>query len=79
MIYNLFANKSTGGTVNLIAPVICLAFAGVSVVLWRRLSRARREAYIRDFILPQGLFDKLRARHPHFRTLFASHTGGGAG
>ncbi|WP_195763576.1 glycine-rich domain-containing protein [Duganella guangzhouensis] len=50
---------------NLIAPVVCVAFAGVSVVLWWRLSRSRREAYIRDFILPQGLFDKLRARHPH--------------
>ncbi len=49
---------------NLIVPVVCVAFAGLSAVLWRRLSRARREAYIRDYILPHGLFDKLRAKHP---------------
>lgn len=34
-------------------------------MLWLRQRRARRESYIRDFILPHGLFDKLRARHPH--------------
>lgn len=49
---------------NLAAPIACLAFAGFSVVLWRRLRRARREAYIRDFILPHGLFEKLRVQHP---------------
>jgi hypothetical protein len=36
----------------------------VSLVLWLRQRQARREAYIRDFILPKGLFEKLRARHP---------------
>lgn len=50
---------------NIAASLACLAFAGMSLVFWRRLRRSRREAYIRDFLLPQGLFDKLRARHPH--------------
>lgn len=49
---------------NIVPTIACFAFAGVSAVLWRSQRRARREAYIRDFILPHGLFDKLRARHP---------------
>lgn len=34
------------------------------LVLWQRLIALRREAYIRSFALPHGLFEKLRARHP---------------
>jgi hypothetical protein len=50
---------------NTATSIACIALAGVSAVLWARQRQARREAYIRDFILPHGLFDKLRARHPH--------------
>lgn len=50
---------------NIATTIACFGFAGLSAFLWQRQRRARREAYIRDFILPHGLFDKLRARHPH--------------
>jgi len=33
-------------------------------VLWTRLLAARREAYIRQFELPRGLFEKLRKQRP---------------
>jgi hypothetical protein len=47
-----------------------LAFVSVVLAvgllaLWQRQSTLRREAYIRNFTLPRGLFEKLRARHPH--------------
>jgi hypothetical protein len=32
--------------------------------LWQRQVTLRREAYIRSFTLPRGLFDKLRKHHP---------------
>lgn len=50
---------------NIATSIACLALAGVSAALWLRQRRSRREAYIRDFILPHGLFDKLRVQHPH--------------
>lgn len=34
------------------------------LALWQRQIALRREAYIRSFALPRGLFDRLRARHP---------------
>jgi hypothetical protein len=36
----------------------------LALVLWRRQLSVRREAFIREFPLPQGLFTKLMARHP---------------
>jgi hypothetical protein len=42
-----------------------LVSAGIAAVLWQRQIALRREAYIRSFALPKGLFDKLRQRHPH--------------
>jgi len=36
----------------------------VLVVVWQRLLAHRREAYIRTFDLPRGLFDKLRTKRP---------------
>jgi hypothetical protein len=36
----------------------------VSATFWRRQRALRREAYIRSFALPPGLFDKLRQHHP---------------
>jgi hypothetical protein len=37
----------------------------VCSVLWQRQVVLRREAYIRGFSLPKGLFEKLRKQHPH--------------
>jgi hypothetical protein len=39
-------------------------FLLLALGLWQRQLTLRREAYIRDFTLPRGLFDKLRQRHP---------------
>lgn len=47
---------------------VCLSLAGLSGVLWTRQLRSRREAYIREFILPKGLFEKLCEKHPHLST-----------
>lgn len=44
---------------------VCGIFIVISVSLWRRQIELRREAYIRNFTLPQGLFEKLRKQHPH--------------
>lgn len=49
---------------NIAVTLACISFAGISLVQWRRQRKARREAYIRDFVLPMGLFDKLRHRYP---------------
>lgn len=43
-----------------IAGVLLLLALG----LWQRQIKLRREAYIRAFALPRGLFDKLRKQHP---------------
>ena len=49
-------------------PVVLLflltVLAVVLMLVWRALRRARRADFIRQFTLPQGLFDKLRQRHP---------------
>ena len=45
--------------------VVCVLLAGVCGGLWQRQVRLRREAYIRTFTLPMGLFEKLRGRYPH--------------
>lgn len=44
--------------------IACLALAVLSGLLWQRQLRLRREALIRSFVLPKGLFEKLRERHP---------------
>jgi hypothetical protein len=36
----------------------------LALALWQRQLSLRREAHIRSFDLPQGLFDRLRKRHP---------------
>jgi len=48
-----------------IAIALCALTAGLSALLWQRQMRLRREAYIRTYPLPIGLFEKLYARHPH--------------
>jgi hypothetical protein len=48
-------------------PALMLFAAILAVALlavWLALRRARRLEYIRSFVLPRGLFDKLRQRHP---------------
>lgn len=45
-----------------VAVVACLL---VMAALWQRYQVLRREAYIRRAVLPRGLFEKLRAKHPH--------------
>jgi len=50
------------------APILtfaCVVLVIVSISLWRRQVSLRREAYIRNFSLPQGLFERLRKQHPH--------------
>lgn len=50
---------------SVIISVACVTLAGISAFLWRRQVQLRREAYIRSFVLPKGLFEKLRERHPN--------------
>jgi len=44
--------------------IACLAFGALGILLSRRQQKLRREALIRSFVLPKGLFEKLRERHP---------------
>lgn len=44
--------------------IISALFATCCVVLWQRQRALKREAYIRAFVLPAGLFEKLRKHHP---------------
>jgi hypothetical protein len=53
---------------SIVITVACVSLAGLSGVLWQRQQRARREAHIRNFILPKGLFEKLCEKHPHLST-----------
>ncbi len=48
------------------ALVVALAVVSLlAFTLWQRQQGLRREAYIRNFELPRGLFDQLRKRRPH--------------
>ena len=42
----------------------CGVLTLVSFTLWQRQLALKREAHIRSFSLPRGLFEKLRQRHP---------------
>lgn len=48
----------------LFVTVVCLFLAGLCIALWRRQLVLRRESYIRSFVLPTGLFEKLRQHYP---------------
>lgn len=51
--------------------LVSIAFAlllALCAVLWQRQVVLRREAYIRNFVLPNGLFERLRQHHPHLST-----------
>ena len=49
-------------TVLLIPLLFILLITALAV--WQIRIRLRREAFIRTFVLPKGLYDKLRAKHP---------------
>lgn len=49
---------------SLLISIACASLAGVSALLWRRQVKLKREAYIRSFVLPKGLFEKLMQTHP---------------
>ena len=49
---------------NAIGFVAALLLAIVALVVWRRQVALRREAFIRSFTLPHGLFERLTKRHP---------------
>jgi hypothetical protein len=49
----------------IVVLVAALLLAALCAFLWRRQLSLRREAYIRAFVLPKGLFERLRHHHPH--------------
>jgi hypothetical protein len=50
---------------NVAISLVCVSLAALCAVLWQREQKLRRETYIRSFILPKGLFEKLIKHHPH--------------
>jgi hypothetical protein len=46
------------------ALAIGLALAIILAVIWSRYTRLKRDRYIRDFLLPKGLYERLRKRRP---------------
>lgn len=40
----------------------------LAAALWRRYAALRRESHIRHAEFPRGLFEKLKAKHPHLTT-----------
>lgn len=44
--------------------LVCILFATLSLVLWKRQQGLQRERYIRSFVFPHGLFEKLQKTHP---------------
>lgn len=48
-------------------PFFVISFVvlgGIMLSMWRRQVASRREAYIRSFVLPNGLFEQLRKTYP---------------
>ena len=46
------------------ALFLAVAFLILGFILWQVRVRSQREAHIRSFILPKGLYDKLREKQP---------------
>ena len=44
--------------------IIIVVLLGVLAMFWQRQQKLKREAYIRSFVLPSGLFAKLQRKHP---------------
>lgn len=49
---------------NYAISIVCACLLVYSATLWRRQLTTRREAHIRDFLLPQGLYEAVREHHP---------------
>ena len=45
--------------------IASVVLALIAVSMWRRQLALRREAYIRTYVLPTGLFERLRKTYPH--------------
>ncbi len=48
----------------IVLTLVLLVTLGIAHHLWRELRLKQREAYIRSFELPKGLFEQLRKHHP---------------
>ncbi|MEI7444412.1 MAG: hypothetical protein WCK28_05930 [Burkholderiales bacterium] len=46
------------------SSIVITLLVAACTLLWVRVQRYRREAFVRRFVFPPGLFAKLRARHP---------------
>lgn len=44
--------------------VVSLVLISILAIMWNMLRKARRAEYIRTYVLPDGLFDRLRKRRP---------------
>ena len=44
---------------------VCFVLLVAAFMIWRYRTTHAREAHIRTYFLPKGLYDKLRERHPH--------------
>jgi len=49
----------------IVISVACALLVALCAFLWQRQLSLRREEYIRHFVLPKGLFERLRHHHPH--------------
>ena len=47
-----------------LALFLAVAFLILGFIIWQVRVRSQREAHIRSFILPKGLYDRLRKKHP---------------
>lgn len=49
----------------IVVSIACVLLVALCAFLWQRQLSLRREADIRAFVLPKGLFERLRHHHPH--------------
>ncbi len=57
--------RKSGENQNFFITYFALVLVVICGFLWRLLRKAQRNAYIRSFSLPPGLYEKLILRHPH--------------
>lgn len=48
----------------IVISLACALLVALCAILWQRQLTLRREEYIRHFVLPKGLFERLRQHHP---------------
>lgn len=49
---------------NVVLIIVSVCACAFGIELWGYRRHARREAYIRDFLLPKGLYEAVREHHP---------------